>query len=120
MSAQYPREYPYEGEMLTIREISERTGLSKDLIRQRLRKGWAFDKAFSTTDYRAERMKKLNAIHQVEYEGRIVTIAELAEITGINKATLRTRFRLGDRGERLTRPLQHTWRGHKWYEQYRV
>jgi len=106
MSTYYPKEYPFEGEMLTIREIAERIGVPKDTIRQRLNKGMPFERAFSPEDQRIVRLAELNDPIRVEYKGRKVTMAELSELTGIKRGTLLTRWRFGDRGEELWRPVQ--------------
>ena len=116
MSAQYPREYPYEGEMLTIAQISERTGIPKDTIRVRLRKGMPFEKAFSTEDLRVVRCRSKTKIY-TEYKGEMVSLSELAERVGIKEITIRERYKLGDRGERLARPLDRKSKGRKrWYD----
>lgn len=41
----------------------------------------------------------------VEYRGRKVTLLQLSELTDINECTLASRYRKGDRGEHLVRPL---------------
>ena len=117
MSVQYPKEYPFEGEMLTIAEISKRTGIPKNTIRQRLNHyEMSFDRAFSTDDLRIERLKK-ETEYFVEYEGELISITELSERIGIKPTTLRSRYRYGDRGERLWRPLEHKQRKVKrWYD----
>ena len=116
MSVQYPREYPYKGEMLTITEISERTGIPKDTIRQRLRNGMPFEKAFSAEDHRVARFKAKTKIF-AEYKGEMLPLSEIAERTGIKMMTIRERYRRGERGERLTRPLERKSKGRKrWYD----
>lgn len=42
----------------------------------------------------------------VEVDGENRTITEWSEVLGIHYATLRNRYRLGDRGKRFTRPLE--------------
>lgn len=42
----------------------------------------------------------------VEYQGEMITLAEAVERTGIKKGTLEDRYRSGDRGERLFRPVE--------------
>ena len=101
-----PREYPFEGEMLTLREISERIGVPTDTIRNRLYNlKMPYERAFSPADHRIEHMSEINDPILIEYEGRTVTITELSEIIGIRRQTILTRYRVGDRGERLWRPL---------------
>lgn len=101
-----PREYPFEGEMLTLREISERIGVPTDTIRNRLYNlKMPYEKAFSPADHRIEHMNEINDPILIEYEGRTVTVTELSEIVGIKRQTILTRYRVGDRGWRLWRPL---------------
>ena len=42
----------------------------------------------------------------IEYGGRSVCLSEAAELSGINAMTLSCRYRKGDRGDRLFRPVQ--------------
>jgi hypothetical protein len=42
---------------------------------------------------------------QVQHEGQLLTLRELAAATGINPATIFKRWTQGDRGEKLIRPL---------------
>lgn len=44
-------------------------------------------------------------LYTVEFEGRRVTLSQLAKLTGINVTTLQSRHREGDRGARLVRPV---------------
>ncbi len=48
---------------------------------------------------------KRNNIHII-YEGKILTLTELAEIRGIKREVLEMRYIRGDRGERLVRPVR--------------
>lgn len=41
----------------------------------------------------------------VEYEGRKVSLSQLAELTKINREILYLRYRRGDRGSNLVRPV---------------
>ena len=119
MSALFtPRKFPFEGEMLTLKEISERIGVPTDTIRNRLYNlKMPYEKAFSPTDHRIEHMREINDPILIEYEGRTVTITELSEILGIKRQTILTRYRVGDRGERLWRPLDRKSKGRKrWYD----
>ena len=118
MSEHSPREYPFEGEMLTVSEIAKRTGLQKGTIWKRLWDGLEPDRAFSDKDLRVERMKTKCLKYTMEFRGKKVTLSELAEMTGIKRTTLATRYRNGDRGERLWRPKEHGGGRGKWYERY--
>jgi len=44
--------------------------------------------------------------HLVEYEGVKMTLAEAAERSGINRSTLWARYKHGDRGDKLFRPVK--------------
>lgn len=48
---------------------------------------------------------KRNNIH-ILYEGKILTLTKLAEITDINREVIEMRYIRGDRGERLIRPVR--------------
>lgn len=113
-----PKKYPYMGDMLTIRSISELTGVPRDTIRRRLRKGMPYERAFSADDLRVERLKKWTTIY-IDYYGERLTVTELSERTGIKRTTIMDRWRCGDRGERLWRPVEKRASSRKaWYERY--
>ena len=113
-----PKQYPYMGNQLSLRAIAELTGVPIGTLRARLRYGIPLDKAFTDDDLRVERMRGFAGI-KVDYKGEEVTLLELSERTGIKRATLATRYRFGDRGERLWRPVENTNRGRKaWNERY--
>ena len=42
----------------------------------------------------------------VEYEGNLITLTEASELSGINYGTLRSRYKQGDRGDKLFRPVR--------------
>ena len=117
MNQYLAKEYPFEGEMLTIREISERIGVPPDTIRERLNNyKMPYERAFSPKDHRTERMENLQLKISVEYNGERVTLTKLSRLTGIDRPTIYSRYRAGDRGERLWRPLDHRGRKGKWYD----
>lgn len=45
-------------------------------------------------------------IHFIEYNGVLMSLAEAAEKSGISYGTLKCRYRVGDRGDRLFRPVK--------------
>ena len=113
-----PRAYPFRGELKTIREISDETGIPKDTLRRRLDYGMPYDKAFTERDLRVERLRA-TAVIKIDYRGEKISLLELSERTGIKRGTLANRYRFGDRGERLWRPVEPTRGGKKaWYERY--
>lgn len=50
------------------------------------------------------RNRRSNAL--VDFDGSVITLIELAERTGISYGALKMRYRAGDRGDRLARPVQ--------------
>jgi len=115
-----PKRYPYMGDMLSLRAISELTGIPTETLRARLRYGIPPEEAFADEDLRIVRLRE-TAVIKVDYQGEVLTLLELSERTGIKRATLATRYRFGDRGERLWRPVESTNRGRKaWNERYFV
>ena len=47
-----------------------------------------------------------NEVQKVAYNGEYLTIMEWSEKLGISESTLRTRYRKGDRGEKLFREVE--------------
>lgn len=54
---------------------------------------------------RKEQARNRSSNHLVEYQGKLVTLSELSEITGIGTGTLWFRANLGLKGEALTKPV---------------
>lgn len=77
--------------------------------------GVSIDRINSNGDYepsncrwitnKEQQNNKRNNIH-ILYEGKILTLTELAEITNINREVLEMRYIRGDRDERLIRPVR--------------
>lgn len=77
--------------------------------------GVSIDRINSNGDYESSNCRwiankeqqnnKRNNIH-ILYEGKILTLTELAEITNINREVLEMRYIRGDRDERLIRPVR--------------
>lgn len=55
------------------------------------------------TDIKTQCRNRRNNI-LVEYQGKMITLVELSEITGINYGCLNARYRRGERGDYLIRP----------------
>ena len=53
-----------------------------------------------------EQLRNTRVNRIVEYQGRAITLSEVAELTGISFATLHNRWKRGDRGDRLFRPVK--------------
>ena len=94
------RRYEYQGEMLTVREISARCGIDLTVLYQRIMvKGWSMERA--TTEPVHSRTGQL-----VEAYGESHTIREWAEIVGLPLGALKRRFSDGWPAERaLKEPL---------------
>lgn len=77
--------------------------------------GVSIDRINSNGDYepsncrwitnKEQQNNKRNNIH-ILYEGKTLTLTELAEITNINREVLEMRYIRGDRDERLIRPVR--------------
>lgn len=79
--------YMYDGELLTLREISIRTGVNYDILRGRTDRGLSIYEAlynqFEPTKY------------HLEYNGERHSIPEWSAITGIKEVTIRARLKRG-------------------------
>lgn len=78
----------YKGERLTINELSARTGLSRDIIGRRLRRGLTGDQLTAPS---APPSKPTPITHN----GETRTAAEWSEITGIKAGTIAHRLKKG-------------------------
>lgn len=72
--------HPYKGEMLTCREIAERTGLTLRAIQHRVRKGLDFDMPYRFAKH-------------CDYNGQNLSVAEIAKIKGLSKESVYRRLR---------------------------
>lgn len=93
MPGPIPKLHPYRGEMLTVEQICERSGLEVSTIRTRLMVGAPLD-----APYGAGRMM----LHEVN--GTRMTRKQIAALVGVNPKTIEDRYR---RGKPLTDPPQH-------------
>jgi hypothetical protein len=87
-----PKRHPYRGELLTVEEICQRSGLDVSTIRTRIMVGAALD-----APYGAGRMRW----HEVN--GVPMTRKQIAAMLGLNPKTIEDRYR---RGKPLTDPPQ--------------
>lgn len=93
----------YNNKKVTIRELSELTGLSIKLLNSRYENG-----------DRGEDLIRPVGVHirtnipegYIDYCGDMITLEELSRRTGIKRTTLSMRYKNGDRGERLWRPVR--------------
>lgn len=97
----------YKGEQVTIRDLSNLTGISYDTLYARIHdKGWSVEKAVETSLIKAV---------QYEYQGKMYTITELAELSGIQRGTIQRRLKTGQSLEVIltppTRGKQYEYKG---------
>lgn len=96
--------YTFKNKTLTIREWSNITGLSYNLLRNRLEKNkWSIERALTTPKI-IEGHKLNNKV--IEFDGEKLCIAQWARKFGINDSTLRERLKRGwNIKDALTKPL---------------
>lgn len=82
----------YCGELISLKEAAERSGLNYDALRERYRKGLREDELFAPLFQR---------FIFIEYGGEQVTLKEAARRAGIYYSTLLGRYKKGIRGEDL-------------------
>ncbi|AQS48095.1 hypothetical protein BMG03_10000 [Thioclava nitratireducens] len=105
--------YTYKGETLTIGEWSKKVGLAAGVIRARMRNGWTFERAITTSvvearlqarEKRSERIKEAmkgrtwargTPPRMITHEGETLTLGEWAERLGVTKQTIRKRLAKG-------------------------
>ena len=96
-----PKRYAFNNLVLTIREWSERTGLSIALIHSRLEKGWSIERAL-TAPPRGEQT-------YIAFNGEIRPLTQWAREIGIGRRMLADRLDAGWPVERaLTEPNKRT------------
>lgn len=91
--------YMFDGELLTLRDISQRTGANYKTLKGRIDRGEAlFDALYGEYDL---------ATYYLEYNGERHTIPEWSKITGIKEITIRARLKRGWSVEKtLSEPVQ--------------
>jgi hypothetical protein len=74
----------YNEESLTISQWSEKTGMSKSVIINRLNRGWTFEKTITTP---------VKPFHKkIEYKGKIQTVKEWSKELGFPDYIIRNRL----------------------------
>lgn len=94
-----------DGQQLTLAQLANKHGLQVSMIKQR-HKTCGGDVARLLSEGR------LNAKRDVPYMGVMVTISELAILTGVSQYTLRSRWEKGVRGPALVAPAGAKGRNH--------
>ena len=92
----------YNGENLTIAEWSRKLGISRDLIRQRVKLGWPLERVF-TEPAQDHSLRKL----RVEYGGKSLSLVELTRKFGLSKNTLKERINHGWPIDKVVSELRH-------------
>lgn len=75
--------YPYQGEQLTMAEISSRCGVAAQMIHNRLHRGWTLEAATSTP----AQTRQMYA-----YQGEMLTLREISDRCGVEEKTIRGRM----------------------------
>lgn len=78
------RQYEYNGEYLSLREIAARTGIGQKTLDGRLRDGWTMERA-TTEKVKSGPVRYL-------YDGRMWTLKELSRIEGVPASTIQDRL----------------------------
>ena len=86
--------------VLTLRQISEITGIPNEIIRSRYYKGWRGDRLLEPYGH--------PAIIKTEYKGEMKTLYEIAEAEGLPSQTVLQRYRRGERGPSLWGKQRYT------------
>lgn len=84
---------------LTLNEISEITGIRKEIIRGRYYRGWSGDRLLEPLNH--------VSIIKTEYKGKSRTIKEISKLSGVRENTILTRYGRGVRGDNLGEPLKY-------------
>ena len=87
----------YDGEKVSLYELSKKTGIDYVTLWKRYSKGASGSQLFQ---------KSMGKEILVDYEGEKINLTELSNRTGIGYTTLHRRYRNGDRGKELWRNLQ--------------
>ena len=87
----------YDGEKVSLYELSKKTGIDYVTLWKRYSKGASGSQLFQ---------KSMGNEILVDYEGEKINLKELSSRTGICYTTLHRRYRNGDRGKELWRNLQ--------------
>ena len=96
--------YDINGEMLLIKEISQKYNIPEPTLRGRMAKGMTMQEAL-VYEYHG----KLT----ITYHGETKYLTEWSEITGINRGTLRDRLKAGFTEEDIFKPVLHGRNSHR-------
>lgn len=95
----------FKGETLCVTEWAERTGLNRDMIQGRLRKGWSIERTL--TEHSGAWLRNNPHTRFITLDGQTKSLAEWAELTGLGATTITFRLKSGwSTGKALTTPAQ--------------
>lgn len=86
---QTPKQFSYNGKMLTLSQISKETGIPSKLLSERMRNGKTLDEAIA---YNVEPQFTKN---KHLYKGELLSLSEIARRNNINARTFRGRIQKG-------------------------
>lgn len=89
--------YLYNGREMLLREIAAETGMSFEALRSRIKKrGMSIDEALRLPVQRGMRFNRDVPLRILEYNGKMMTVRQIADATGINYNSLRARLAAGE------------------------
>lgn len=84
------KQYEYKGKKYALKQLSQMTGLSEHIMRNRLYSGWSIEQVVETP-----------LSNTYEYKGKWYTTKQLSQMTGLSKRTIITRLQRGWSVERV-------------------
>lgn len=89
--------YLYNGRQMLLREIAAETGMSFDALRWRVKKiGMSIDDALVLPVQKGTRFSREIPLRVLEYDGKMMTVRQIAEATGVKYNSLRARLGAGE------------------------
>lgn len=89
--------YLYNGRQMLLREIATETGMSFDALRWRVKKiGMSIDEALVLPVQKGTRFSRKIPLRILEYDGKMMTVRQIAEATGVKYNSLRARLGAGE------------------------
>lgn len=82
---------------MLLREIAAETGMSFDALRWRVKKiGMSIDDALVLPVQKGTRFSREIPLRVFEYDGKMMTVRQIAEATGVKYNSLRARLAAGE------------------------
>ena len=98
------KKYYVGSEYLTVREMSDRSGVCMSTIENRIAHGMPYNRLLEPTNIQQK---------QIDVGGEYMTVAEIAKRTGLRESSIWARIRNGVKGKDLLKPKQQPGRK-KW------